>query len=91
MDIKTIGVLGAGSMGNGIAQVAAQSGYNVVMRDMEDKFVEGGLKNIDKFLTKSVEKGKITADDKNADHGKHQGNHEDGRPEGCGLCGRSGL
>ncbi|HMK77187.1 MAG TPA: 3-hydroxyacyl-CoA dehydrogenase NAD-binding domain-containing protein, partial [Thermodesulfobacteriota bacterium] len=40
MDIKMIGVLGAGSMGNGIAQVAAQAGYQVVMRDIEDRFVE---------------------------------------------------
>ena len=73
MDIKTIGVLGAGSMGNGIAQVAAQSGYNVVMRDIEDKLVEKALKNIDKFLSKSVEKGKIAADDKTAILGRIKG------------------
>jgi 3-hydroxybutyryl-CoA dehydrogenase len=60
MDIKMIGVLGAGSMGNGIAQVAAQAGYQVVMRDIEDHFVENGLKAIEKFLVKSVEKGKMT-------------------------------
>ena len=64
MDIKIIGVLGAGSMGNGIAQVAAQAGYQVVMRDIEDRFVETGLKAIDKFLAKSVEKGKLTGDQK---------------------------
>lgn len=64
MEIKTIGVVGAGTMGNGIAQVAAQSGYNVIMQDIEDKFVQGGLKNIDKFLAKSVEKGKMTAEAK---------------------------
>jgi 3-hydroxybutyryl-CoA dehydrogenase len=64
MDIKAIGVLGAGSMGNGIAQVAAQAGYQVVMRDIEDRFVEGGLKAIEKFLAKSVEKGKMTGDQK---------------------------
>jgi len=73
MDIKTIGVLGAGSMGNGIAQVAAQSGYNVVMRDIEDKFIDRALKGIDKFLSKSVEKGKITADDKNTTLGRIKG------------------
>jgi len=73
MDIKTIGVLGAGSMGSGIAQVAAQSGYNVVVRDIEDKFVDRALKGIDKFLSKSVEKGKITADDKNATLGRIKG------------------
>jgi 3-hydroxybutyryl-CoA dehydrogenase len=64
MEIKAIGVLGAGSMGNGIAQVAAQAGYQVVMRDIEDRFVETGLKAIDKFLAKSVEKGKLTGDQK---------------------------
>jgi len=73
MDIKTIGVLGAGSMGSGIAQVAAQSGYNVVVRDIEDRFVDRALKGIDKFLSKSVEKGKITADDKNATLGRIKG------------------
>jgi 3-hydroxybutyryl-CoA dehydrogenase len=64
MEIKTIGVVGAGTMGNGIAQVAAQSGYNVIMHDVEEKFVQNGLKSIDKFLAKSVEKGKMTAEAK---------------------------
>ena len=73
MEIKTIGVLGAGVMGNGIAQVAAQAGYNVILRDIEDKFVEGGIKNIDKFLAKSVEKGKMTAEQKSAVLGKIKG------------------
>ena len=73
MEIKTVGVLGAGVMGNGIAQVAAMAGYNVVMRDIEDRFVEGGLKNIDKFLAKSVEKGKMTAEQKSAVMGKIKG------------------
>ena len=73
MEIKTIGVLGAGVMGNGIAQVAAQSGYNVILRDIEDRFVEGGIKNIDKFLSKTVEKGKMSADDKNAIMGRIKG------------------
>ena len=73
MEIKKIGVLGAGTMGNGIAQVAAQAGYDVVMRDIEDRFVEGGLKNIDKFLSKSVEKGKMKAEDKNAIMGRIKG------------------
>jgi len=73
MEIKKIGVLGAGTMGNGIAQVAAQAGYDVVMRDIEDRFVEGGLKNIDKFLSKSVEKGKMKAEDKSAIMGRIKG------------------
>ena len=64
MEIKKIGVLGAGAMGNGIAQVCAQAGYTVVMRDIADEFVQRGLKTIEGFLSKSVEKGKITEDDK---------------------------
>lgn len=73
MEIKTVGVLGAGVMGNGIAQVAAMAGYNVIMRDIEDRFVEGGLKNIDKFLSKTVEKGKMTAEQKSAIMGRIKG------------------
>ena len=64
MKMKVIGVLGAGSMGNGIAQVASQAGYQVIMRDIEDRFVQSGLKAIEKFLAKSVEKGKMTEDQK---------------------------
>ena len=64
METRVIGVLGAGTMGNGIAQVAAQAGYQVVMRDVEDRFVENGLKAIDRFLAKSVEKGKMTEEQK---------------------------
>jgi 3-hydroxybutyryl-CoA dehydrogenase len=73
MEIKTIGVVGAGSMGNGIAQIAAQAGYNVIMMDLEEKFVANALKGIDKFLAKSVEKGKITADAKEATIGRIKG------------------
>lgn len=73
MDIKVIGVLGAGSMGNGIAQVAAQAGYQVVMRDIEDRFVENGLKAIEKFLAKSVEKGKMSEEQKKGILGKIKG------------------
>jgi 3-hydroxybutyryl-CoA dehydrogenase len=73
MEIKKIGVIGAGTMGNGIAQVAAQIGCEVVMRDIEDKFVEGGMKNIDRFLSKSVEKGKLDAKEKDAILGRIKG------------------
>lgn len=47
-------------MGNGIAQVAAQSGYEVVMRDIEQRFIDGGMKSIEKNLSKGVKKGRIT-------------------------------
>ena len=55
MEIKKIGVLGAGVMGSGIAQVAAQSGFEVMMRDIADEFVQKGLKNIEASLSKGVE------------------------------------
>jgi 3-hydroxybutyryl-CoA dehydrogenase len=73
MDVKVIGVLGAGTMGNGIAQVAAQAGYQVIMRDIEDRFVDNGLKAIEKFLTKSVEKGKMTEEQKKGVTGRIKG------------------
>ncbi|MCK4457778.1 MAG: 3-hydroxybutyryl-CoA dehydrogenase [Thermoplasmata archaeon] len=60
MGIKRIGVLGAGTMGNGIAQVAAQSGYEVVMRDIEQRFIDGGMESTKKNLSRGVKKGRIT-------------------------------
>ncbi len=59
MEIKKIGILGAGTMGNGIAQVCALSGHDVVMRDIEDRFLENGMNAIQKSLSKGVEKGKL--------------------------------
>ena len=73
MDIKKVGVVGAGAMGNGIAQIAAQIGCDVVMRDIEDAFVERGMKNIDRFLSKSVEKGKIESSKKDSILGRITG------------------
>lgn len=58
MNIKTVGVIGAGTMGNGIAQIAAESGFNVIMRDIEEAFVDRGLKAINKNLKRAVDKGK---------------------------------
>lgn len=60
MEINNVCVLGAGIMGAGIAQVAAQAGCQVALRDIEDRFVEGGLKTIDKLLARNVEKGKLS-------------------------------
>jgi 3-hydroxybutyryl-CoA dehydrogenase len=73
MAIKKIGVVGAGTMGNGIAQIASQIGCEVVMRDIETRFVEGGMKNIDRFLSRSVEKGKMAAEEKDAVIGRIKG------------------
>jgi len=66
MSIKTFGVIGAGQMGNGITQVAAMSGLNVIMNDIKDEFVERGLATITKILSRNVGKGKMTDDEKNA-------------------------
>ena len=73
MEIKKIGVVGAGTMGHGIAQVAAQIGCEVVMRDIDQAFVDRGLKNIDKFLSKGVEKGKLETSEKDAILGRIKG------------------
>ena len=82
-DIKTIGVVGAGTMGNGIAQLAAQMGANVIMRDITDDFVQRGLKAIDKFLQKGVERGKVTEDQKSAVLGRIIGTTEMGDLAKC--------
>jgi 3-hydroxybutyryl-CoA dehydrogenase len=60
MNIKTFGVVGAGQMGNGIAQVAAMSGLEVIMSDIKTEFVQRGLENIKKNLRRSVDKAKMT-------------------------------
>jgi len=62
MDVKKVGVIGAGTMGNGIAQVFAISGCEVVMVDIKQEFVDRGLKTIEKSLGKMKEKGKIAED-----------------------------
>ncbi|MFZ5991326.1 MAG: 3-hydroxyacyl-CoA dehydrogenase family protein [Deinococcota bacterium] len=60
MEIRKIGVVGAGQMGSGIAQVAAQAGYEVVLRDVEQRFLERGLAGIQRSLGKLLEKGRLT-------------------------------
>ncbi|MCL1791685.1 MAG: 3-hydroxybutyryl-CoA dehydrogenase [Peptococcaceae bacterium] len=64
MNVQTIMVIGAGQMGGGIAQVAAQAGYKVILNDIKDEFVDRGLSIIDKNLSRNVDKGKMTADRK---------------------------
>ncbi|HEY4704498.1 MAG TPA: 3-hydroxybutyryl-CoA dehydrogenase [Thermoplasmata archaeon] len=66
MAIQTVAVLGAGQMGAGIAQVAALAGLEVVMRDIEDRFLVKGLAAIDQGLAKAVEKGRLTEDARKA-------------------------
>ena len=60
MEVKKICVLGAGLMGSGIAQVFAEAGYEVSMRDIEDRFVQGGLNIIKKNYERAIGKGKMT-------------------------------
>lgn len=66
MDINKVGVVGAGTMGNGIAQAFAVAGYNVVMRDIKQEFVDRGVSTIRKSLERLASRNKITAEAKDA-------------------------
>jgi len=66
MAMKHIGVIGCGTMGGGIAQVAAAAGCSVTVLEVEDRFLKSGLAKIDKYLAKSVEKAKMTPQEKDA-------------------------
>jgi len=61
---ELIGIIGAGTMGNGIAQVAARAGYRVVMRDVQDDFLKRGISAINKSLNRDVEKSRLSEDEK---------------------------
>jgi 3-hydroxybutyryl-CoA dehydrogenase len=63
-NIKTVGVVGAGLMGSGIAQVVAQAGYSVVVREVEQRFLDKGLKAVEGQLHRAVEKGRMAAEEK---------------------------
>jgi len=76
MDIKTIGVVGAGQMGNGIAQVAGASGFKVIMGDIAETFVQKGLGTITKNLERLVEKGKLASQKKEEILGRISGTIE---------------
>ncbi len=73
MEVKKIGVIGAGQMGHGIALVSAKAGFQVVLNDIKDEFVQGGLAKIDKFLSKSVAKGRMEESEKEAIRGRITG------------------
>jgi 3-hydroxybutyryl-CoA dehydrogenase len=66
MNIKRVGVIGAGTMGNGIAHVFARSGYDVILVDVEERFLQRGVETISKNLEREVAKSKITAADRDA-------------------------
>jgi 3-hydroxybutyryl-CoA dehydrogenase len=61
---EVIGIVGSGTMGNGIAQVAARAGYEVVMRDISAEFLERGMKAIDRNLQRDVDKERLTSEEK---------------------------
>ena len=73
MEFKKVLIIGAGQMGSGIAQVMAQGGLEVTLRDIKEEFVKKGIAGIDKNLAKAVEKGKMTADEKSAVLGRIHG------------------
>ncbi|MDP9264036.1 MAG: 3-hydroxybutyryl-CoA dehydrogenase [Acidobacteriota bacterium] len=72
MEIRTVGVVGAGTMGNGIAHVFAKSGFSVVLCDVEQRYLDRGLEAIGKNLDREVAKSKLTADERTAALGRIQ-------------------
>src|SRR5712664_2876792 len=73
MAIKTVGVLGCGLMGSGIAQVCAAAGYRTIVREVDDAFLQTGLRRIRTFLDDGVAKGKATAQSRDATVGNLSG------------------
>jgi len=66
MEIKKVGVVGCGIMGGGIAQVCAQAGYQVVVSEINDELLNKGMAAVNSILTRSVDKGRMTQEDKDA-------------------------
>src|SRR5258708_2871162 len=83
MDIRRIGVVGAGTMGNGIAHVFARGGYDVVLCDVEQRFLERALETVSKNLEREVAKNKITVNDKAAALSRIQGVTDRDRLSDC--------
>jgi 3-hydroxybutyryl-CoA dehydrogenase len=71
--IQNVGVIGCGLMGSGIAEVAARSGYSVVVREINQELLDKGLARIDKSLNGAVERGKLSAEDRDATRGRLRG------------------
>ena len=85
MDIKTVGVLGCGLMGSGIAQVCAAAGYKTIVREVEQGFLDKGMGRIQKFLNDGVEKGKVTAEAREKTLGNLSGTTSFEAMTGCDL------
>ena len=85
MSIKTVGVLGCGLMGAGIAQVSAASGYKTIVREVNQGALDKGLGRIKKFLDGGVEKGKVTAEQRDTTLGNLSGVTDLGAMGSCDL------
>ncbi len=85
MEISKLGVVGCGLMGHGIAQVAAQAGYDVVVREVDQEKLDKGIGRIEKQLARAVEKGRMEQGDADAVRGRIQGTLEYGDLAGCDL------
>lgn len=83
--IEKVGVLGAGLMGHGIAQVAAQAGYEVVLREVDEQTLAKGIAKIEKQLARAVEKGKSSQEDADAVRGRIAGTVHYRELAGCDL------
>src|SRR5690606_28114000 len=66
MNIKTVGVVGAGTMGRGIAHLAAMSGYNVLLYDLGQDILDNAVASLSKLMDSRIERGKMTAEEKEA-------------------------
>jgi 3-hydroxybutyryl-CoA dehydrogenase len=84
-DIETVGVVGAGTMGGGIAQVAATAGYDVVMRDVEQSYVDSGLDAIDRNLDRAVDGDDLPASEADAARERITGTTDLGDLAACDL------
>ncbi len=85
MEIKTVGVVGAGTMGNGIAHVFAKSGYQVVLCDVEQRFVQRALETIAKNLERELAKNKISAQERDSALKRIEGVIDRQTLRGCDL------
>src|SRR5438128_12035986 len=73
MNIKTVGVVGCGLMGSGIAEVLAKNGYNVIVREVNDDFLQKGLARIQASTQKAVDRNKLTAENREQALGRIKG------------------
>jgi 3-hydroxybutyryl-CoA dehydrogenase len=85
MDIKKVGVVGCGLMGSGIAQVCAEAGYDVIVREVSEDLLKKGLGKIESFLAKGVEKGKVTAERRAEVLGRLEGTTSLEKLAGCDI------